>query len=177
LIGCHHDDLVIEDRDERLLYAFMTWVDTVRRERSDPAWMPSPIDVKKSRLFWWIRSGHEPLSSPPPCAFSCPWYEVVTEAGAHHVYNLFVNENHPDAVFVAQDRYELIEKRSDSEMLLGFGPYRFKVFRDIERHADVISAYNGHQEGMKEEILADDSGNLSKGWFIERTPELEGPNP
>jgi len=39
----------------------------------------------KSALFWRLLNGKEALASPPPHSFSCPWYEVIEEAGPHPV--------------------------------------------------------------------------------------------
>lgn len=183
----HHDGTTLTERELKLMFNFLDWVDTVRAspgQRYKPTWRPSEIDVIKSRLFWWIRSGHDPLPYPPPCAFSCPWYELITEEGNHSVYELGglvtagsyfrAEANGLDQVVVGQDFYDLIEQVSETEMILGFGPYRFRAFRDIELHADHIAALNPHRPEVRQETLDSDRDNMSRGWFLCRRKDLEG---
>jgi hypothetical protein len=93
--------------------------------------VPSEADILKSRLFWRLRSGKEPLPTPPPTAYSCPWYELVEEPDrppwAHEVY---VND---DAVYVAQCHYRLAARLSDGRLLVEYGPFLFMAWAGTQR--------------------------------------------
>ena len=169
-----------DERNIRLMKAFVKWITTVRKvSRYSENWMPSNVDIEKSRLFWWIRSGHEPLDYPPPCAYSCPWYEVVTEEGSHGTYEFNIcTDDHPfyaGKVNIAQAIYDLIEKVSDEEYIVGYGPYRFRAYRNVELHAKEIVAINPHYSADKlyNKIIKQDKEDMSRGWYLERKKDLE----
>lgn len=178
--------LELDDRTQRLVKAFRLWVNTVRGTAKrggyvyNETWLPGPIDCIKSRLFWWIRSGHEPLPFPPPTAYSCPWYEVITEQGNHHVYDLheypegsmFYRKDKP-SVSISQSIYDILERKEDGSLILAYGPWRFRAFRDAEKHADVIGEYNKHDPTCRERVYESDKDDMNKCWFLCRLPELE----
>jgi hypothetical protein len=85
--NAHHGPPILTDRDLHILDAMVKWIATARAGYKNPEWLPSEVDIRKSRLFWRLRSGKEPLPAPPPKAYSCPWYEVVEEERAHWAYN------------------------------------------------------------------------------------------
>lgn len=170
-VTCHHDDLILDGRDIRLMRAYLKWVDTARREGSrrgyyGPDWTPSDADIAKSRLFWWIRSGHEPLPYPPPRAYSCPWYEIVVETDRYHwAYELTVwDKGGVRTALVCQCEYEIISEQ-DGEYTIGFGPYRFRAFRDVDLGMKEMAFIN---EQVRQKALEECQNDLSKCWFLHR---------
>jgi len=175
-MNLHHDDLVLNDRDLRLMRAYLKWVDTARKHNPvhyPATWTPTDADIAKSRLFWWIRSGHEPLPYPPPTAFSCPWYELITEPGNHGAYELYAL--HVDGkrfANVAACLYEIISEQ-EGKYTLGFGPYRFRAFRDPEAYAGEVQAANRHDPGAHQRMLDNMQDDPTKGWFLCRIDDTE----
>jgi len=93
-------------------------------------WYPNSIDIEKSRLFWRIRTGKKPLDYPPPRAYSCPWYEVVEDLEPHYGQEFFKWEDGKESkVVLNQCVYDLIDEEDDGSCILGFGPWRFKVWK------------------------------------------------
>lgn len=180
---CHHDTLALTERDITLMYAFQLWVDTVRKSpRYSEAWLPSEIDIIKSRLFWWIRSGNTPLPHPPPTAYSCPWYEVITETGLHGALELSImppegfNGVFAGKINISQCMYNLIDKISDEELIVGFGPYKWRATRSLELYAKRLALYNPRQPDIEVRILKEGFRDAYSGWFLERIDE-ELPRP
>lgn len=180
-IGSHHDDFVATEAELRALPAYARWVEVVRKERNTPDWEPSVIDLTKSRLFWWIRSGHEPLPYPPPTAYSCPWYELVVEADRNHSSLEFhiAKEGAFGGVFdgqvlIAQCPYKIIEKRSETEYIVGFGPYRFLAFRDPEMRIEELKQINPHIKDPDYDWGTSIS-DPAHCWWLRRQIELEAP--
>ena len=178
LVHCHHDHLVLDERDMNLMRWYQLWIDTVRKAKKTPEWLPSHADIMKSRLFWWIRSGHDPLPYPPPCAYSCPWYEVVTEDGNHGAMQFDILPEHsvaPGKALISQSIYDVIEKRPDTEYIVGFGPYRFRAFRDIDLYAKKIATINPHQDydALYHRILNENLESFDTGWWLIRVKDLE----
>ena len=138
LAGSHHGTPDLFETDVKLLNDCMLWIQIARKsERSGygPEWLPNTVDFLKSRLFWRIRSGKNPLKHAPPCAYSCPWYELIEDERPHWVWENvriyqrgFRDNGSPASVSVAQTLYELIERQSDCSLLLAYGPYHFKVW-------------------------------------------------
>jgi hypothetical protein len=140
--GSHHGQPNLSNGDIELLQQMIIWIETVREHGSSISygkeWLPGYADMLKSRLFWRIRSGKNPLPHPPPTAFSCPWYEVVEEIErAHWVWqDVYKLGSHWPAgsVSVAQCVYEQVDqpKKDESgkeiEYYVSFGPYNFRVF-------------------------------------------------
>ena len=126
------------------LEMMLKWIRTVRDAVffNTPPFIPSRVDLIKSRLFWRIRSGKEPLKFPPPCAYSCPWYELIDEPErAHWAYECYVHKPGDDSFWgtlkkavahIAQTAYT-VETWSDEENSIpetvSFGEYLFKVFK------------------------------------------------
>jgi hypothetical protein len=130
--NAHHGPPILTDRDLHILQAMTRWIQVVRTEYSKHKgdykdWLPSEVDVRKSRLFWRLRSGKEPLPEPPPTAFSCPWYEIIDEDRPHWVHNdVYI---HDDWVSIAQCRYKLEKMEGEIPAIVSFGSYKFKVWR------------------------------------------------
>lgn len=139
-------------------------------------WYPSRADFVKSALYERIRSGLRPLPEPPPVGLACPWYALVEDPGPHYVVweTIPVDEPEQIAVFreqgftgeivtVLQQPYEVIEKTSDTDMIIrdahhGRGTsYRFRLWWDAQwRHPS-------HRPGQKE-----------GGWFIQNVVFASG---
>lgn len=137
LAGSHHGTPDLFERDIKLLLDYQKWVKTVRESgyTQYTDWTPSHIDMLKSRLFWRIRSGKEPLSSPPPTCYSCPWYELIEVPGPHdvweviRVYSTDEGYNKPTA-YVAQSAYNVIEQDPDF-LILEKNGYKFKAWNGM----------------------------------------------
>jgi hypothetical protein len=133
--GSHHGDPDLLNRDIRLLAAYTKWVTTARRAGYAANWLPGEVDWLKSRLFWRIRSGKEPLESPPPTCYSCPWYEVIEMPAEEHstfeAVRIYEDEG-KRVVRIAQCSYDVIKEGMmdgiENAAIVGFGPYRFKTW-------------------------------------------------
>ena len=175
-VHCRHDDLTLDDRDIRLMRAYSLWLETVRASgvRHSSTWSPSDIDIAQSHLFWRIRMGDDPLPYPPPCICSSPWYELIVAGGDHDAGEVHVSQRTHrwgvDRLIVSQELYDIIEKISETEYIAGYGPYRFRVFRDVERH---IESMNGKHGAANDAIRARAESNPSVGWFLRREKGLE----
>ena len=151
---------------------FIKWVTVVRKEYDNNTWVPIEVDVLKSRLLWWISKGNEPLEFKPPRAYSCPWYEVVVEQGLHSCFEAQIKE---DGVIVAQCKYDLVEKVNDIKYIVGYGPYRFNLVRDVKLNAERIAMLNSHRDrdAVINEMIIDAEKNHWRGWFLERNTSFE----
>lgn len=137
--GAHHGPPFLTKADVNLCLAVSLWIETVRKANPGdslsygPDWLPTHPDILKSRLFWRIRSGKQPLPHPPPTCFSCPWYEVVEEVGPHSSFDGGVHRwdpAEPEYLVIAQDRYTILERDADDvPKLVGYGPWKFRVWR------------------------------------------------
>lgn len=165
LAGSHHGSPDLFSSDITLLGAYRQWIETVWAARQDMKWLPGEIDCLKSRLFWRIRSGKSPLPSPPPTAYSCPWYEVIEEIRPHFLWEEVrfyePRENQPETVAViAQCQYVVIDRSDPKKTIVGFGPWRFRIWIG---------------KGMNRVCMPDGKWKNSEvsGWLIERTPSEE----
>ncbi len=130
----------LTDRDIRICEAMAKWISTAKlfgdQSQYGPEWIPTKADIMKSRLFWRIRSGKEPLLEPPPRAFSCPWYEVVEEPGSHHCFELYLDPwqgKLPGKVGICQHLYDLVERTSETSAIVKFGSIKYKVWLDDKK--------------------------------------------
>lgn len=126
----HHGPPVFTERDLRVSKAMVRWISTARGSKPTyytKDWLPSDVDMIKSRLFWRLRSGKKPLPEAPPTAYSCPWYEVVEEDKPHGAYEMTVHEG---KAHIAQCAYEIEEMNGNEPSIVKFNCYRFKVWRD-----------------------------------------------
>jgi hypothetical protein len=117
------------------------WIRIVRgaKSYSDYCWYPSRVDIIKSSLFRRLRSGKQALASPPPTAYSYPWYNLIDQPErAHWARDLYVQKTEEgDIAYIAQCPY-LIHTYSDKDEMLpfsvSFGPYFFRtIFGPMER--------------------------------------------
>lgn len=132
----------LNQREQKLVKAMALWIETARAAKPpwyySEGWYPRDPDFEKSRLFWRIRTGRMPLPDPPPCAFSCPWYEVVEEDQPHRCTEVSLNSTWEDhhhkrawlAVRVNQETYKLVKKISDTEALVQFGRHKYRVWQE-----------------------------------------------
>jgi len=160
----HHGNPVLTQDAYDTCRAMITWIRTVRKERfGDPAygegWLPTDVDMQKSRLFWRCRSGKEPLLMAPPTAYSCPWYEVVEEMDRPHwAYDGCIqNTGTRKLAFIAQCPYEILELADDEKSaIVKFNMWKFRIFI-----------------GQQETRTYDPSTKTThpsfvEGWFIQR---------
>lgn len=143
--GSHHGAPDLFERDVVLLEHAMLWIRTVR-EAGNPSytadWVPrGRADYLKSRLFWRIRSGKTPLQYAPPCAYSCPWYELIEEDRPHYmfeeprIYDAYAfsaraNNDPRKWVTICQSMYRLesTEPSGGGAMTVSYNDhYRFRV--------------------------------------------------
>lgn len=182
MLYLHHDDLAIESDHVHLMRAYHLWVETVRNTVRlpypgyGPDWEPSDIDIVKSRLFWRIRSGYAPLPWAPPCAYSCPWYEVVEDLGSHAAFEArrVLDDKHlGDVWFIAQTPYKHVETLEDNRHVVAFGEYRFEVHRDPAAEAARVGGLNPHNPDCETEYYARIVDDPTRAWFIRRVPGRE----
>ncbi|MEQ1558942.1 MAG: amino acid permease [Methyloglobulus sp.] len=131
--------IILTERDLFICIAMTKWIQTARQTRYyKGSWLPSDIDIAKSRLFWRLRSGKEPLPSPPPTAYSCPWYELIDEKRPHWAYDVHQSVGH---MYFAQCQYDVIE-RDDTGLpsCVRFGQWLFECWQGID-------PYQGTHEG------------------------------
>lgn len=126
----HHGPPVLTEREASICLAMAEWIRVVRKERATlegSEWLPSRVDIIKSRLFWRLRSGKRPLLVPPPTAYSCPWYELIEESDRPHwAYEVREWEG---SAYIAQDRYEIVDRATDGSLsVVRFGPWLFRVW-------------------------------------------------
>ncbi len=138
-VGSHHGIPDLTQRDITLLEAHALWVKTAIAAGSYPVgWMPHHPDWIKSRLFWRIRSGKQPLEYPPPTCYSCPWYELIEMPEVSHstyeiVRTVDFLSNDIKSVIVAQCRYVYISGPMDNPtqenpMIIKYGQYKFRAW-------------------------------------------------
>jgi len=140
LAGSHHGTPDLFDRDIKLLTDYQKWVATAKASGGEhyKDFTPSYVDMLKSRLFWRIRSGKEPLPEAPPTAYSCPWYELIEVAGPHDVWEeirvyeepQFIAKNGPVCT-VAQSIYSVLEKQENGTLILKYNCYKFKAWNGM----------------------------------------------
>lgn len=135
----HHGAPILTARDAKYCEAMIAWIRTVREHCKDkfsygPEWLPSGVDIEKSRLFWRLRSGKQPLPHPPPTCYSCPWYEVVEEPTPHWTMECWeakgpawdgLLDGH---AIIGQCGYKIERRSADGfPELVSFGPWQFTV--------------------------------------------------
>lgn len=157
----HHGAPILTQRDFNICLAMSKWIATVRAESAKgrapgywPDWVPSEADIAKSRLFWRIRSGKEPLPEPPPRAYSCPWYEVVEEIDrAHWCYDdVHVGDQW---VSIAQCPYDVVEWESaGTPRIVRFNCWRFRLWRGSQD----APTFSGGVPGIR----------TLQGWWLQR---------
>lgn len=128
----HHGEPMLTKRDLSIAQSVVGWIRAVRETGHNEGWLPDGADFIKSRLFWRVRSGKKPLLHAPPTCFSCPWYEVVEEAGPHSTFDGGIFEWEPGKrlLSIAQCGYTIVEESADGrEFLVEFNTYRFRVWR------------------------------------------------
>ena len=149
----HHGPPILTERDLHICASMVQWVRTVRSERQrgnrskyDENWLPTEIDIRKSRLFWRLRSGKEPLPVAPPTCYSCPWYEVVEDDRDHWAYELYVDAG---IAYIAQCPYNIVELHNSSGLpkVVEYNEVRFKVWQGSSRY----------------------EGKIKTGWWIKRS--------
>ena len=137
----HHGSPIFTTRDLHISECVVRWIQIAREYGGigyGDAWWPSRVDFEKSRLFWRLRSGKDPLPAPPPTCFSCPWYEVVEEPSPHWVMEgaavslaafSKVNDDRPRFAF-GQCLY-VIESEDDAGQpeTVSFGPWKFRCWQ------------------------------------------------
>jgi|SRR5579859_745176 len=136
---------LISDRQIKTCNDMVRWIRIARAERYDklgdsPNWLPQISDLLKSRLFWRLRDGKDPLPHPPPTAYSCPWYELIEDGRAHWAYDCFVHKPGEAGLWgryevpianIGQCPYEVLtwsDKEETIPFSVSYGPYLFRTF-------------------------------------------------
>lgn len=169
LAGSHHGTPDLFEKDIKLLLDYQKWITTAKQagkkqyeqtgcqsSYTKEDWIPTKIDMLKSRLFWRIRSDKEPLPEAPPTAYSCSWYELIEVPGPHDVWEEIRVYDHsswlkpPEGkklAFVAQTLYEVLEEHSDGILILKYNCYKFKAWNGmIPTRSLVTDAVTGEQK-------------------------------
>lgn len=151
----HHGEgaSILSRRDLFIAECIGKWIETVRKFGGfgyGKEWVPHGADLVKSRLFWRLRAGLEPLPHPPPTCYSCPWYEVVEELTPHWTMECWISTDGGKArAIIGQDGYD-IEKMDAAGLpeIVTYGPWRFRVWKGKHPKNDA-----------------------SEGWYIQRIDE------
>lgn len=162
-------------RGTRLWEAMSLWIKTARtwNPQYRDRWYPHGADFKKSRLFWRIRSGRQPLPEPPPCAFSCPWYEVVEEDQPHWCSDVSPSSMWEDAQYsprlgptvqINQCSYQLLHKVTETEAIVQYGSYRYWLWKGEKDRTGTLTLER--PEGGTAEMTIS-----VKRWFLQRVVE------
>jgi hypothetical protein len=119
----HHGPPILTRRDEAVCLTMVEWI-RIARGKYGPNWLPTSADICKSRLFWRLRAGKQPLEHAPPTAYSCPWYELIEEPEREHFsYDMY---DHEGEVYFAQCRYQVVSRDADNKpTVVKYGPYTF----------------------------------------------------
>lgn len=122
----HHGPPILTRRDEAICLAMSEWI-RIARQGYGSDWLPGSADICKSRLFWRLRSGKPALPSPPPTAYSCPWYELIDEPERPHwAYDM---GEWNGETFFAQCRYKVLARDDVGKPArVKFGPYEFRCW-------------------------------------------------
>jgi len=151
--GSHHGAPDLFERDIKLLLDYQKWVETAKKSGGVhyQNWTPGTVDMLKSRLFWRIRSGKEPLPEAPPTAYSCPWYELIEVPGPHDVWEE-IRVYEKKFCSVAQCRYEVLEQHEDGILILKYNCYKFKAWNGmIPTRSLVTDPVTGEQKTVDTE--------------------------
>jgi hypothetical protein len=137
----HHGVPLLTEHEAQICEAMSLWIATVRQGGSAwyKDWLPGRVDIEKSRLFWRLRSGKEPLPHRPPTAYSCPWYEVVEETDRPH-WAFDGGHEREGIVSFAQCGYKVEDRdAAGAPSRVSFGPWQFRCW--------IGPAENGTHEG------------------------------
>ena len=138
----HHGPPILREREAQICECMSYWIATVRQQGGYyKDFLPGAADIRKSRLFWRIRSGKKPLDHRPPTAYSCPWYELIDEPDRPHwAYELHEDGNR---AIVAQCSYKVLErdKETGKPSLLEFGPWKFTLTRGPSPYNETSSGW------------------------------------
>jgi len=125
---------VMDARDLFVAQATALWVNTVNETRSRTSlisvfnnlFRPTAADIGLSALLGRILSGRAPLPSPPPRAYSYPWYDLVELDGPHWAYEMWEQDN---IAFICQTAYRVLERDvAGVPTIVQNGPYRFRLW-------------------------------------------------
>lgn len=148
----------IDDIEQHYKAALLTWL--AISGAGDVSW----VDMEKSCLLRRLCDGKQPLSQPPPTAFSAPWYELIEDGkgNPHGVYE--------DATEL---RYSLIIDQTSWAVEKQVGPQewlvRYLTAREIGHPKNVLSADLWRVYKVAEGKTP--AGWHDSGWRIERVKE------
>jgi hypothetical protein len=153
-VGSHHGHPDLFERDIQLLQHYQKWLETAKATGLShyQNWTPSYVDMLKSRLFWRIRSGKDPLPEAPPTAYSCPWYELIEVPGPHDIWEEIrvygPNQGFPKKFCsVAQCSYQVIEDHAPAGQCIPCGGSNpepcASVYLTLKYNCYLFKAWNG----------------------------------
>ena len=161
-VGSHHGDPTLTRRDIWILESQNKWICTaIAAGAFKPGKLPHHPDWIKSRLFWRIRSGKEPLKYPPPTCYSCPWYEVIEIEGPHSsgdTIREFEREPGKKQASFNQCLYDILGVDGD-KWVLGFGPYRFLAWNGDVKWVGREPKYDVLRPGAWIQFTGTEEGN------------------
>lgn len=144
-----HGHPFLSEQDVDLLLIYTRWVQfrflpekKAGDKRRFDAGLPTYADIKKSRLFWRMRSRKMIYKHAPPTCFSCPWYELLDNHTEEHATfdggffkmpasMLARMDSDRDGTFmsIAQCTYQILDTIDENRWHVAFGAYRFNVRR------------------------------------------------
>lgn len=137
----HHGPPILDMRDLGICEAMILWIKVVRKAYSEKEWLPGPIDIRKSRLFWRLRSGKSPLPEAPPTAYSCPWYEIIEEDRPHWAFEMHVRDG---IAYLAQCGYRIESTDpAGKPQIVTFNKWRFRVWEDAPPYPQTDPNFKG----------------------------------
>lgn len=163
----HHGPPILTERDVSICLAMSEWIGIARKSQwQHDNWLPNSADIRKSRLFWRLRSGKRPLEAPPPTAYSCPWYELIEDDRPHWAYDVHewpveegeeIDDDEANTVWIAQCPFTVLARGAAGKPTrVGFGPWTFRVWSGIQQHLFIDPRTQAH---ASEHVL---------GWWIQR---------
>lgn len=164
--GNKMSEILLTKDNFQLVKYVIKWIETVRKSKDySDDWLPNEIDAMKSRLFWRIRTGKDPLPEPPPRAYSCPWYEVIEQDRPHWANDLhdlksfreaFHLKQEPDKLSICQCLYDIVEFDEKQRGIVKFGNYEFDIWKESRM---VINSDQTHEQEFN-------------GWWIQLRSEV-----
>jgi hypothetical protein len=119
------------DENERL-----NVVQDLQEAREFNGSLTNEILDEKSALFARLLEGKKPLSFPPPCAYSYPWYSVIEDNGPWDLSLetnsldelLWENRSGEQEILIEQTPWKVIKKISNEEVIVTFGKWQAMGF-------------------------------------------------
>lgn len=124
-------DILARNHVRQFGRAFDHWLQILRKERREVHLSHISVDLDHSALFRRLLKGERVYSSPPPLAYSYPWYDLLEESGPQACEFWIGGEGdylEPNTPVINQSaKWRIEEKRSDTEYIVAFKTLRCRV--------------------------------------------------